>query len=193
MKYSVLLWLLVLAYVPIGAQKAQCWNIFRGDQALSGQSQWKLPEDPELLWSYQAGDEIRSSPVSCENLIVTGSGNGFVYCLDEKGQFQWKFETGNMIEAPALILDGIVYIGNMDGALYAIDLYTGKEVWKYQGGPKTVRQVFWWDHMIFISIVWMPERERTGGNTNLTISLTEQLPVQMGRLYSEAVTDSCTL
>lgn len=144
MRILVFVVLMLLAATRIGAQESQCWNIFRGDQALSGQSKLELPKNPELLWSYQAGDEIRSSPVSCDNLIVTGAGNGFVYCLNEKGELQWKFETGNMIEAPALILHGIVYIGNMDGALYAIDLHTGKEVWKYQTENQISGSPNWW-------------------------------------------------
>ncbi len=144
LRYPVLLLILALAYVHAGAQESQCWNIFRGDQALSGQSELELPENPELLWSYQAGDEFRSSPVSCDNLLVAGSGDGTVHCLDDKGKLQWKFSTDNMIEAPALILQGTVYIGNMDGALYAIDLYTGKEIWKYQTENQISGSPNWW-------------------------------------------------
>jgi outer membrane protein assembly factor BamB len=136
--------LLILFTLQIRAQKDPCWNIFRGDQALTGKSNIVLPEKPGLLWSFKTSDEIRSSPVVCDNRIIAGSADGTVYCLDMKGTLLWSFPTGNMIEAPAMILDGQVYAGNMDGTLFCIDLKTGKEIWNYKTGSQISGSPNWW-------------------------------------------------
>ncbi len=108
------------------------WNIFRGDPTLKGITSNRLPASPKLLWSYKAADELRSSPVSAGGLIVAGSMDGSVYCLDKNGQLQWTFKAGNGVEAPALLHGGKVYIGDLDGSLYCLDLRTGKEDWSYR-------------------------------------------------------------
>ena len=117
---------------PSYSQKEYCWNMFRGDQALAGMTVFEFPAKPEILWTYKTDDQIKSSPVSCNNKIIAGSGDGFVYCLDINGKLIWKFNSGNGIEAPALILEGNVYIGNLDGSLYSLNLNTGLQNWVYK-------------------------------------------------------------
>jgi len=114
------------------SQKAVCWNVFRGDQALTGTTVFEFPAKPGILWTFKIDDEIKSSPVSCNNKIITGAGDGYVYCLDLNGKLIWKFNSGNTIEAPALILEGNVYIGNLDGSLFSINLNTGRKNWEYK-------------------------------------------------------------
>lgn len=113
------------------SQKESCWNVFRGDQALTGITTYNLPSKPEVLWTYKIEDEIKSSPVSCSGKIVFGAGDGFIYCLDQAGKLIWKFNSGNTIEAPALILDGNVYVGNLGGSLISLNLNTGGKNWEY--------------------------------------------------------------
>lgn len=127
----ILIFSLVFIPVQLLSQDHSCWNIFRGDQALKGVSMFELPEKPGVLWTFQTNDQIMSSPVSCDDKIVFGSGDGFVYCLDISGKLTWKFNTGNNVEAPALILEGTVYIGNLGGTLYSLDLHTGQQNWIY--------------------------------------------------------------
>lgn len=108
------------------------WEMFRGDPALTGVTKEAIPQDPRSLWTYETGDEIKTSPVIYNSLIVFGSGDGHVYCLDMQGKLVWKFNSGNTIEAPALIHDNKVYIGNLGGSLYCLELSTGNEIWKYE-------------------------------------------------------------
>jgi outer membrane protein assembly factor BamB len=114
------------------SQKTACWNVFRGDQALTGTTLFELPAKPEILWTYKIDDEIKSSPVSCSNKIIVGSGDGYVYCLDLAGKLIWKFNSGNTIEAPALILEGNIYVGNLGGSLFSLNLNTGYKNWEYK-------------------------------------------------------------
>lgn len=114
------------------AQKEGCWNVFRGNQALTGTTLFELPSNPEILWTYKIDDEIKSSPVSCSNKIIIGSGDGYVYCFDLAGKLVWKFNSGNTIEAPAIILEGNVFVGNLGGSLFSLNLNTGRMNWEYK-------------------------------------------------------------
>ena len=131
MKVLLQLTFVLLLVQPLSGQKGD-WHIFRGDPALKGVSQSLLPAKPKLLWSYFAGDDMRSAPVSSGTRIVSGSMNGTLYCLDMDGNLKWKFLTGNGIEAPALINKGLVYVGNLDGSLLCLDLETGIVQWSFQ-------------------------------------------------------------
>jgi len=126
------------------AQPVDSWAIFRGDQNLTGVSNTTVPNSPELLWTFQTGDNIKSAPVVEDGKVVVGSTDGFVYCLDMNGKLLWKFETSNTIEAPAIILKGVVYIGNLDGMLYALDLNSGEKKWEYECENQIIGSPNWW-------------------------------------------------
>ena len=120
-----------LFYHPdVSAQSA--WNNYRGDARLSGYSAANLPSDPQLLWSFNAGDAIKAPPVVSDGIIVAGAVDGNVYGITLDGKMKWKILTGNGIEAPALIHNGVVYIGNLDGKVLALELKTGKTLWTYE-------------------------------------------------------------
>jgi eukaryotic-like serine/threonine-protein kinase len=116
----------------IGQGTNKGWEIFRGDPALKGVTREAIPQNPRSLWTFETGDEIKSSPVISGSRIILGSGNGHVYCLDMQGRLLWKFDSGNTIEAPALIHNQRVYIGNLGGSLFCLELSTGNVVWEYE-------------------------------------------------------------
>lgn len=128
--------LLLLALLPAYSVFAQSttgeWENFRGDSRLTGVTKQSIPSSPKPLWTFETGDEIKSSPVIHNSRIIIGAGNGFVYCLNMEGQLLWKFDTGNTIEAPALIHNNRVYIGNLWGSLFCLDLTSGKVIWEYE-------------------------------------------------------------
>jgi outer membrane protein assembly factor BamB len=55
--------------------------------------------------------------------------------LPEKLEVRWTFETKDAVEGTAAIAEGVVHVGSLDEHLYALDLTTGKEKWRYKGGP----------------------------------------------------------
>jgi outer membrane protein assembly factor BamB len=132
MKKFHILTIYTLLVQAIAGQTGSDWYIFRGDPTLKGITRDRLPADPKLLWSYQAGDDLRSSPVAASGRIVAGSMDGTVYCLDMSGQLHWEFKAGNGVEAPALIHGGKVYVGDLDGSMFCLDLRTGNENWSYR-------------------------------------------------------------
>lgn len=140
----VVLWLLVLSpwgllrdrSQPAGPEEPApapttraggAWPIFRGSQSLTGRASGRLADRLRLLWRFQTGDEVKSSPVVLGGRVFVGSSDGFVYALDlARGTKLWAFETEDAVEAPPLVLDGKVYAGSVDGKLYVLDAATGK-------------------------------------------------------------------
>ena len=119
---------------PVGQTS---WPIFRGDAALSGVAAGRLPEQPELLWTFEAGGAITSSPVVADGAVYFGSDDYNVYCLDvESGEQRWSFATEDIIEASPLVVDGGVYIGSSDFFFYALDAATGELRWKVETDDK---------------------------------------------------------
>jgi outer membrane protein assembly factor BamB len=122
----------ILSTTSSFSQASTEWNIFRGDQSLSGFSNAKIKFPMELGWTYQTEDAIVAAPVIGENTIFVSSIDGFVYALDFSGKMLWKFEADNSIEAPALFLNSRVYVGDFSGYLYCLDAKTGKLIWTYE-------------------------------------------------------------
>ena len=71
-------------------------------------------------------------PLFRGNALQTGVAVG---SLPDKLEQLWKFETKDSIESAPAVLDGVVYVGSLDEHLYALDFASGKEKWKYKGGP----------------------------------------------------------
>jgi len=128
----------VLAAGLASAQPSEdSWSIFRGDPALTGRATGSLPAELELLWTFEAGGAVTSSPVVADGRVVFGSDDGNVYALDaEGGEELWSFKTDDIVEAPPLILDGRVFVGSSDFFFYAIDARTGELAWKYEAEDK---------------------------------------------------------
>ncbi|HPT32460.1 MAG TPA: PQQ-binding-like beta-propeller repeat protein, partial [Prolixibacteraceae bacterium] len=128
------MWIIFLFFLliesPSLAQDTGCWNIFRGNERLTGSVSGNLPDSPKLLWTYSAGSMIKSSPVACQGKIIVTATDGHVICLNTAGKEIWKFKTSNSIEASALILENQVIIGNLEGILYALNLTSGKKNWE---------------------------------------------------------------
>ncbi len=127
----------LLALAAAGPDERPCWPLFRGDAALSGVAPGTLPADLALLWSFETGGAITSSPAIAGGRAYFGSDDGKLYAVRlSDGAQVWSFETGDMIEAPPLVHDGVVYVGSSDFFLYALDAETGALVWKSETGDK---------------------------------------------------------
>jgi outer membrane protein assembly factor BamB len=83
----------------------------------------------ELLWKYETGLGISSSPAVSEDFVVVGSKDGFLYALQtQTGRLRWRTLVGEVVTAPPVIRDGVVYI--QAGGTFALDCATGNVVWR---------------------------------------------------------------
>ncbi len=98
---------------------------------------YKLDPDGDLIWRYDTGDAIRSSPVlglppkgESGRILYVGSSNGLLYAIDARdGSRRWSYDTtpksrtlrdrNDLNGSPALGKRGI-WIGGEDGSLHFV-------------------------------------------------------------------------
>lgn len=89
------------------------------------------------LWTFEAEDELRSSPNYHEGMLFIGCYDNNMYALDAaNGDFKWKYPTDGGIPSRPAIFEGNVYFGSEDKRLHVISTRSGKVVWThYTDGP----------------------------------------------------------
>ena len=109
------------------------WVSFRGNPHLTGVADSELPDKPELLWTFQAGDMIESTAAVVDGRVYVGALDGILYAVDaETGENSWTYQTNSSIKASPAIRDGVVYFGDGDGVFHAVDISTQKMKWQFQ-------------------------------------------------------------
>ena len=112
----------------------------------------------EILWRFQAGGAIRSSPVFSNSSLIFGCDDGSLYFLNQRGNLVDKFDTGDKIKAPPLIDENKLYFGSDDQYFYCLDLTKRKIRWKVKTGGKILsrpitdeKRVFFlcWDSVLY--------------------------------------------
>lgn len=101
----------------------------------------------EMKWSFDAGSEIRSSPmITSSETVVFQSHDGIVYALDAKdGNVSWIFKSGavqgqsemdqwDYYDASASVDGDSIYIGSANGILYALQADSGALLWQFKAG-----------------------------------------------------------
>ena len=120
------------------------WPMFRGGQGLLGRAPGTLPDSLELLWKFETGDEVKSSPAIVDDMVYVGSADANMYAINlEDGEEAWKYQTPDMIESAPCVVDGSVYVGCADGFLYALEAKTGAFRWKYETDGEILGAANW--------------------------------------------------
>jgi hypothetical protein len=83
-----------------------------------------------VIWSYPAGDTIRSSPaIGPDGTIYFGCNDGVLRAVYPSGSIRWEGATGGPIKGSPAIFRGRVVVGSGDGFVYQIDRRTGDVEW----------------------------------------------------------------
>ncbi|HKD34955.1 MAG TPA: PQQ-binding-like beta-propeller repeat protein [Gaiellaceae bacterium] len=83
-----------------------------------------------LLWRFDAGSAIESSPVVRNGVDYFGTWSGDIYALDLRTHdVRWIYRDGNKITSSASFGRGTMYIGDYGGRLLALSPATGRLRW----------------------------------------------------------------
>jgi outer membrane protein assembly factor BamB len=84
----------------------------------------------KVLWRYNTGSPIESSPVVIDGVDYFGDWGGTVYALDLRTRrVRWTYRSGYKITSSASYLNGTVFIGDYGGRLLALGARTGRLHW----------------------------------------------------------------
>ena len=108
-------------------------------------SSFNLHAQDNLLWKFETGNRVYSTPLVQGNMVYAGSGDHHIYALDRNnGAVIWKFVTGGAVHSSPSIHNDLVYAGSDDGNLYALDRKTGELAWKFASGGEKMYDL--WDY-----------------------------------------------
>ena len=120
------------------------WPMHRGGPLLKGRSASEISPNPELIWTFNTGRSVVSSPSIERGRVFVGSNSGKIHSLDlTSGSELWSFETGEPVEAAPCIVEGVVYVGSSDTFMYALSAKDGKLNWKFESGDKILGGANW--------------------------------------------------
>jgi outer membrane protein assembly factor BamB len=124
---------MTILLLVLALQADSDWPTYHGGYGLDGVARVAVPDGPERLWRFKAGDRIESAPVVGGGRVYVVTVKNALFAMDAaSGAQAWKAEVGkDFFTAPPLYTDGTLVAGTANGALYAFDAATGKERWKY--------------------------------------------------------------
>jgi len=135
---SVLAAAAVLIALTVSGAPAQDWPTFHHDPALSGYTDSTAPDTSYLLWTYDTGAPVFSSPAVADGILYIGSLAGNLYALNANtGSLIWSYAARGEIRSSPAVAEGKVYFLSTDGVFHAVDAATGGLVWSVggMGGP----------------------------------------------------------
>lgn len=88
-----------------------------------------------LVWKFETGAAVRSSPAVVDGVVYVGSDDGFLYAIDgASGEERWRFRTDGAACSSPAVSNGVVYVASDDGHLYAVDAAEGGKRWEFAIG-----------------------------------------------------------
>ncbi|MBU4262669.1 MAG: PQQ-binding-like beta-propeller repeat protein [Proteobacteria bacterium] len=98
------------------------WPMFHNNLQHTGRSIYTGPEKGTVLWTYDTGGEVNSSPTIDKNgIIYVGSNDNNLYAVNPDGTLKWIYSTnGGIQSSPAIGRDGTIYVGSRDNNVYSI-------------------------------------------------------------------------
>jgi outer membrane protein assembly factor BamB len=94
-----------------------------------------------LLWSYNAGNTISSSPTLAPDGTIYITTYLGLYAITNAGSNKWTFPAGQHLScSPAIGPDGVIYFGDDNANFHALNA-NGTEKWKFALQPEFVYSV----------------------------------------------------
>ena len=94
--------------------EGEAWLSFHHDNQNTGRTQVCVPDEPELLWTYETregGMRFASAAITAEGRVYMGCLGNYLYALGSNGSPIWSFYgDGEVNSAPAVDSTGNVYV-----------------------------------------------------------------------------------
>jgi len=92
-----------------------------------------VEQEPTVLWRFDTGDRVVSSPAVTGARAYVGSDDGALYAIDiETGRQLWRYQTGGEVRSSPAVAGGRVFFGSYDGSFYALDATSGELAWRFE-------------------------------------------------------------
>jgi len=129
----------VIATITVSgdAEDTECpVTVTTGDEKIQCSFEVRGVGDPDrIVWEFQAGSIVSSSPAVDNGFVYFGSGDSRVYCLNaQDGTKLWEFTTGNAVFSCPAVTDGRVFFGSNDTKVYCLDAQSGGKLWEFKTG-----------------------------------------------------------
>jgi outer membrane protein assembly factor BamB len=104
------------------------------------------------VWTYKAGKEITSPPITTGRTVNFASRDGSLYSVTAKERkLVYQLETDKAIVAPLARLDNTMFLASEDFTFYALNLFNGKFVWEFTSGLPIRKAPVAVDKEVFVS------------------------------------------
>jgi len=131
-------------------------KIFFG--SLSGTIYCLNGDNGNIIWTFETGDSIHSSPVVFNEKVFIGSDDSYFYCLDaNSGDKIWDFKTEGEVGSSPAFYNNKIYFGSGDYNIYCLDANTGNRLWNYKTGGEIGRV----SPTIFDDKIYIPSMDKT--------------------------------
>lgn len=103
-----------------------------------------------VLWRFQTGGAVRSTPALADGVLYVGSSDGLLYALDtESGRIIWSFDADAPVATSPAVAGEVILVSGRDGVLHGVSRSSGHELWRVSTGPD--RPLPWghegWDYI----------------------------------------------
>ena len=143
---------------PATSRSASEWSMFRGNPAQTGVATSRLPDKPQVRWTFECPEPVSSTAAIVDGAVYVGCDDGKLYCLDlATGKRRWTYPAGAPIRSSPTVLrdmpakgESTVYFGDDDGVFHAVDAAGGKKRWTFKTDAEIISSAnVWRDRVIF--------------------------------------------
>ena len=127
------------------------WPTYRADLANTGTINSSGPEIGQILWTYETGGPIWTSPAIVGQHLYIGSDDGNLYCVNStNGEEIWRYSAYDRIAYSSPTVEaGRVFVGSYDDHLYSLNASNGSLLWDFTTGNNIISSPKYSDDKIY--------------------------------------------
>ncbi len=112
----------------------------KGDRIIVGDADGKVHclelKTGKEIWTFETAGEITGGANFYKDLILIGSQDETLYCLDHDGKKRWEFKANGPVNGVPAVIGNKTFVAGCDSNLHILEIETGKELKSLDlGGP----------------------------------------------------------